>query len=731
MLGLSLSTPRSQRSQHSLQQAIRLACYFSAVSALAVVALPAVAADHMHVEEIEVEGIASDTRMALDSMRDRMAKDGVSFYQTGGIAALPVINGMNDDRVRVTLDGASITAACANHMNPVLSYVDFSAITDIQVVAGITPVSVGGDSIAGTISLQSEQGRFAERDDQVGAFGKMGFDYNSNGDRQRATLQAGYSERTFSLVYNGFIEKSESYEDGNGDKVLDTLYRAENHSLTAAWRGDDQELSIKLTRQEVPYQGFPNQYMDMVGNDSNGININYQHGFDWGTLYTQAAWQQVDHAMGFFTAEKPGIMPMLTEGMDANYSIRADIVLQDNHTLTLGQEYFVFTLDDYWPAVPGNMMMGPDTYVNIKDGQRERLAVFAESDYRFNTTWSMLAGIRVEGVESDAGEVKPYNSMMPGSGMGMAPGMGGMTMTNLDAPAAMAFNSQDHRRDETNVDLSLMLNYTPGDSFQAEFGYARKNRSPSLYERYSWGRGTMAMTMIGWYGDANGYVGDTALNRETAHTLGAKLSWADPVNASWHVELSPYYTKVDDFIDANVIGTFNPRMQMQVTRPLLQFTNLDATLYGARLDAHKHLGVLGDTGVWDLYASLDIQRGSRDADNSDLYQIMPLQLSLGVENRLGNLQQRLGIDWVDNKSRVDDRRLEPETGIYALLNWQAQYQWHNAILSLQVTNLLDEYYDLPLGGVSYAAWLSGGMQGQYEALAGQGRSMNMGVQFSF
>ena len=40
---------------------------------------------------------------------------------------------------------------CGNHMNPPLSYIDPSSVASVKVHAGITPVSIGGDSIAGTI----------------------------------------------------------------------------------------------------------------------------------------------------------------------------------------------------------------------------------------------------------------------------------------------------------------------------------------------------------------------------------------------------------------------------------------------------------------------------------------------------------------------------------------------------------------------------------------------------
>jgi len=380
---------------------------------LATLSLLQQAAQAAQPEEVDVSGRAMDSQLLLDSMADKMRRDGVNFYHSGGIAALPVINGLNDDRIRVTLDGASVTAACANHMNPVLSYVDFNAIASVAVIAGITPVSVGGDSIAGTITLQSAPFRFVEQPGDARVEGRLNYDYNSNGGRQRTSVQAGLRQENFSLHYNGFTEQSDSYEDGNGDLVLDTLYRAENHTVTAAWRGEKQQLSVKYAHQEVPYQGFPNQYMDMVANDSNSLNINHEREFSWGTLHSQAAWQKVNHEMGFFTPEKTGTMPMITQGTDINYSFRADINLAASHVLSFGHEMYRFTLDDYWPAVPGSMMMGPQDFVNIADGKRDRIALFAESDYQFNERFSLVSGMRVESVTTNAGEVQAYNTMLP------------------------------------------------------------------------------------------------------------------------------------------------------------------------------------------------------------------------------------------------------------------------------------------------------------------------------
>ena len=87
---------------------------------------------------------------------------GMSFSGGGGISSRPIIHGMADDRLRIQVDGMNLISSCANHMNPALSYVAPSSVLSAQVLAGITPVSMGGDSIGGTIRVNSADPEFAE-----------------------------------------------------------------------------------------------------------------------------------------------------------------------------------------------------------------------------------------------------------------------------------------------------------------------------------------------------------------------------------------------------------------------------------------------------------------------------------------------------------------------------------------------------------------------------------------
>lgn len=671
-------------------------------------------------EEVSVDGNKVFAEKRVLGLTDALTAQGVNFYSAGGVAKLPVLRGLNDDRVKLLIDGVETTSACANHMNPALSYVNTVDVEVSNVMAGITPVSMGGDSIAGTIVIKSAPPLYAATPDTIVSAGYVDTFYGSN-DRQSAlNFKGSIASDAVYVAYNGHTEHAQSYNDGNGNKVLDTLYRTENHSVTVALRGPTEELILKASQQKVPYQGFANQYMDMTGNNSNSVNLNYVRTFNWGQLDSRFSWQDVGHTMGFFTDEKTGSMPMNTVSKEGSYSFKIELPLTAAHTLNIGHEYHDFTLDDWWPAVSGSMMMGPNDFINMDDAYKTRVALFAESIYLIDAHWRLLGGIRYEHVETNAGRVQPYST-----------NVGGM-QPNLDAGAAAAFNAAERRRQDNNIDITVLGRYQPTQGYSAELGYARKTRTPNLYERYSWGQNTMAMTMIGWFGDGNGYVGDINLQPEIAHTLGFTLTWSSAEAERWSVSVAPYYTYIDDYIDVKTLGYFNPRMAMDVTRSRLQFTNQDAEIIGADLQGSHALWENTTFGVGRISTKIAYTRGQRTAgDESDLYQIMPLQISTTLKQSKGNWHNSLVLDWVDQKTNVDTLRHENTTASYFLVNLDTQLTLNAWTFNVSINNVLDKSYQLPLGGVSIAQWNANNRVTQLEQLAGKGRSINVGVRFAF
>ena len=492
-----------------------------------------------------------------------------------------------------------------------------------------------------------------------------------------------------------------------------TEYEAANHALTLAYRSGTNLFVLEAGQQYIPRQGFPNQYMDMLYNRAAHVNGRYEGLFDWGTLEARAYWQRLRHEMNFLV-DKGGLanggMPMETRSETFGATLKATLDLNDRDTLRLGGEFVHFALNDWWPAVPGSMMMGPQTYVNVADGTRARLGLYGEWQRKWSGAWSTLLGLRSDTVWSDAGKVQPYSWT---SMMSMA-----------DAMAAMAFNAAPHARTDTDVDVTAVMRYAPDAHAAYEFGYARKSRAPNLYERYGWGRGSMSSRMIGWFGDGNGYVGNLALKPEVAHTLSATGSWAGGTAMPWALKLTPYYTRIENYIGVNKLADLTNMMGMPTGFVQLQFANHEAELYGADLAASMGLWNSAQAGKADLKLTAGWVEGRDLTVGGDLYHLMPVHARLSFEHSMGAWSSAAELELVGRKSRVDNIRHEPLTPAYALLNLRGSYTWRNLRFDAGIENVFDTAYDLPLGGLSLGDYKA---VGTLRPVPGMGRSVNIAV----
>lgn len=652
---------------------------------------------------------------------------GVSVASNGGTTGLPVIRGLMGDRIRTRVNGMEVTAACPNHMNPPLGYVTPEQVHTATVLAGLTPVSQGGDSIAGTLALDSTPPLYAAPGQEMRRTGSLSSFYRSNNRALGGALSGTMATEHASVTYDGAWNRARDYRAGGGARVSSTLYETQDHTVTAALRNDSQQLITQGGIRRIPYQGYANQRMDMTDNLGLFLNSRYEATYSWGKLDARAYGQHTAHKMNFL-ADKGGSptggMPMNSDALDLGYSIKADIPLLERDRIRIGNEGHHLGLEDWWPPVSGSMMMSPLTFRNIHDGRRNRIGTFAEWEARWSPQWSTLLGLRNDIVAMDTGDVQPY-------ALTDTVGMGAMAMANPDAAAARAFNARNHRQVDVNFDVTALARYEPTADSRVEFGYARKTRSPNLYERYSWGTGGMSSSMIGWYGDANSYIGNLDLKPEVAHTVSTAFGLRDSHQGTWSATLTPYYSYVENFIDVDPVATLSNGFRR------LRFANHDAVLYGVDLSGRLELLERDDLGRFTLTGSAGWVRGRRVDGGGDLYHIMPLHGAIGLEHTLGRWSNRAGLEMAGAKTHTDAVRNEPGTSSYALVNLSTGYQLLEALrLDFGIDNLFDTRYDLPLGGLSYGDYRerygrSAPATARPGALPGQGRSFNVRMTAKF
>ncbi|MGB5737405.1 MAG: TonB-dependent receptor plug domain-containing protein, partial [Thiohalocapsa sp.] len=346
--------------------------------------------------------IAPQRARTSDTASLLTAIPGVSVYGAGGVSSLPSIRGLADDRLRTKVNGVDLVASCPNHMNSPLSYIDPTAVESVQVYAGVTPVSVGGDSIGGSILVQSAAPAFADPGAQL-TTGSAGAFYRSNGKSWGGNLSGTYATERVSLNYTGAYAQSDNYQAGSDfkdysftgrlghtlplDEVGSTAYETTNQSVTAAWQDAGHLLDLSYSYQHIPDENYPNQRMDMTDNRSDLFNLGYSGDLTWGTLKAQAYYEHTQHQMDFGDDKRfwygPGQppqgsggsaaingtpcaplsgvsmsggmmvgcaagMPMDTDGKNGGFSISADMPLANGDLVRVGGDYQNYRLDDYW-----------------------------------------------------------------------------------------------------------------------------------------------------------------------------------------------------------------------------------------------------------------------------------------------------------------------------------------------------------------------------------------------
>jgi iron complex outermembrane recepter protein len=740
---------------------------------------PALADDHGQtdsIEEVEVRaskihaphsiGMHELDRQRLESMASSTSDTasmlgsvpGMSLYRAGGVSSLPVLHGLADDRLRIRVDGMDLVSACGNHMNPPLSYISPSSVVGVRVYAGIVPVSVGGDSIGGAVQVESARPEFASGEETLFK-GEAGTFYRSNGNARGANIGLTVASRHFNLAYKGSTEKADNYSAGDafkaagpaapgrdflaGDEVGSTMYKSSNQSLSLAVHHDNHLLQLKLGVQDIPYQGWPNQRMDMTRNDSDQLNLRYDGQYGWGALEARLFHENTRHGMQFYDDKLfwygpnnvPGSdgvpctpsggmngcaagMPMDTEGRNDGAALKADLSLGARDLLRLGVEAQQYTLDDWWE--PSGKGMWPDVFWNINNGQRDRLGFFAEWEAGWSDRWMTQLGLRHETVEMDADEVQGYSPM-------------------YDPLSEAAFNAADRAKTDHNLDMTLLARATPSATSAYEFGISRKTRSPNLYERYSWSTHGMSMRMVNMAGDGNGYVGNIDLEPEVAHTVSVTADWHDADEVRWSVKLMPFYTRVEDYIDAERCSGAPSGVctaaNLAATEAFvyLRFVNQRARLYGVDLSGRLALADSPAYGAFSLSGVIAWLEGENETTGDNLYNIMPLNATFALEHRLGGWSSTAELELVSAKDDVSAVRNEIETSGYGLLHLRASYEWDSLRLDFGIENVFDRFYFDPLGGAytGQGKTMSGNDVPWGVPVPGMGRSVYTGVNVKF
>ena len=637
---------------------------------------------------------------------------GVDSAQAGGVSGLPVIHGLGDDRIRILVNGVPVAASCPMHMNPPLSYIDPSNVARIEILPGVTPVRLGGDSIAGTIEIESAPPIFAATEGSVERAGRMSTFYRSNSSALGGTAAMSMAGTDLSLAYQGSATRAGDYSDGMGERINASRFETLNSQFTAAYRSGSHLFETQAALQHIPYQGFPNADMDMQGNVAAFFNTRYTGGYAWGELHINGYYDHIQHEMNGDGPDRYppslsitgfGEFPTRERDQDFGYRVDAGIVASMRDTVRIGNELHVQTLDDRWPGAPAGMMFD---YISLNGATRAQWGTYAEWERRWGARWSTQFGVRNDTVWMDTGRVQGYDGI---------------------DPAAASFNAMHRSRTDDNIDSTLMVRFGPDDRKDFTLGLARKNRSPNLYERYAWGTNTLGT--VTWFGDGNGYTGNPDLKPETADTASVSGNWHDRERKAWQLRATSYFTRVQNYI--GVLPLCGPTCTGMPASQLM-FANHRARLFGADVNAAYTVSDNTAGGTLRITGFVGYGHGEDLSTRTPLYHVMPLQSTMALEHDVGAWSSALKLRTVARNTAVDPIRLQPPTAGYSVLDLRTAYEWRNFRLDFAVTNLLDRQYASPLGGTWQSALYPPGFAGNtFRPLPAMGRSLDTGFSVKF
>ncbi len=586
---------------------------------------------------------------------------GAAVVRNGALTGIAQLRGLSGDRVKTLVDGMAITPACPFYMDPPLHYSAPSSLHKLTVLPGITPVSLGGDSIGGTVLAEPAPPRFATDDHPLWS-SDLGSFYRSSNDGYGFNGEFALANKDLGAAYSGSWETGDDLRFPGGrarDTAFDEFVEQEGRiagkllgGLLEAYGG------ISRTRNA----GTPAVPMDMITDDSWRVGLRQTGEYEFAELDSRIAFHSIDHLMNNYSLRPlaPGAPRLFSPATSDDLSGQlAAVFPRDKNTFRAGVDFHWNAFDAFVQNADNGRQQN-----TLNDANRTRIGSYLEWQTNWSDQWTSLVGVRNDTVWSDTDNIETF---FPPA-----------------AADAAAFNAQSHYRIFPDFDAMVSVRYKPGEHSNYELAFARKTRAPSLLELYLY---TPFAASAG-ASDGRTYLGNLGLDPEVSHQVALTGDWHGD---GWEMKVTPYYNFVSDYIQGTPINRFVNGL------PVLQYENVNrADLYGVDAEAHYDL-----TNEFSLHAQLSYVRGI-DRDNGDnLYQIPPLHGIVSLEYDNGAWHGAVEGVLAARQDKVSAYNGETPSPGYALLNLRAGYTFREHLnVELSLENLVDKRYANHLAGVN-------------------------------
>lgn len=654
------------------------------------------------VETVEVTGNKAADSMTVDAQFSASPDSGdllkqvpgADINKNGALTGIAQYRGMYGDRVNVKINNASLTGGGPNAMDTPLHYSPSALTQSIMVIRGISPVSSGQQTIGGTVKAETVKGEFSN-DENWGVTGFIDVGGSSAAKANYGAVNVVVADDQQKIRASVLTESGDDYKYPEG-KVSSTEYERSREELSYAFRSNGHTISFTGINNETGKSGTPALPMDIIYVDTVIGQIDYGFEGDNYSLISSLVYNDAEHVMDNFQMRSAPMNPMMYRS-----------------TLAVGSGTD-FSLMSQWGATGSVWRVGTDWHkeehdadvtnpnnanflvVNFNEVESSILGIFVETEQALNPRTQLHAGLRVNQVDYDAGEVSA--TVMPSMQM----------MANM---LAAKFNAADRKQSDTNIDAVLKTYYQTTQNLNLYAGIAHKTRSASYQERYLW----MPMEATGGLADMRNYIGNVDLNPEKAKEVELGFEFEQQ-----SLMFSPrvFYRDIKDYIQ----GTPSSLMTPTVT---LQFNNVEAKIYGFDMPWHWAM-----TQQFLLRGGFSAVRGERKDIDDNLYRISPDNASMALDYSLSHLLTGVELVGYAKQNRVSKTNTEQKTSGYGVVNLYASYGFMKDTLKLSagVDNVLDKHYLNHLGGYNR---VTNSDVAKGERLPGMGRNAFAKLVWSF
>lgn len=594
----------------------------------------------------EVQNISGEELKSAD-LADALSRNSASLtmIRGSGVANDIILRGQKRDNINILIDDSKVYGGCPNRMDPAITHINADNIENVKIIEGPYDVEHFG-TLSGLVVAETKKPTKEISGDVNLGMGSYGY--------KKAAASASGGNDTIRVLFSASTEESDQYKDGNGQTLsqqLNSSIAANSPSAYSPLKKDmkayekktfmgkifinpaeNQEIRLGYTLNRSDNILYPSRSMDADYDDSDIYTFGYSL-YDLGTyskeLSLEAYKSTVDHPMSTKNRAFVGMMYM-TAKMDTNIEGA--------------------TLKNKMDVAGGKLTYGIDTSKRNWDG-RSYMTTVETGAISANTALATIPDVDTTNKALFAHYTKTIDKFNIQVG------------TRYDDTTIKAHRSgqgfvTQYENDYDALSANAILTYKASDNVDYFVGLGKASRVPDARELYHPAKSTGILDQV------DNYEAD----------LGFKTHYD-----GFGVNGKVFYSDLKDYIYYNSTA--------------VKYVNIDATIYGAALDAYYDI-----SDTLTLNYGMSYLKGQKDKplsgqSDKDLADIVPLRAITSLTYHIAEHALKGEMVAAKRWNNIDSANGEQELAGYATFNIKYNYKMTKHFdVTLGVDNIFDKTY---------------------------------------